>query len=237
LLEATLQTVLWSTLAYFGVGLPLLLPIHLRGLPNIDPACRKTGVGFRLLISPGIVSFWPLLLIRWRHANRSDTSPDARDRGANLTRWHLAAIGLFLVIGPLTAVLALPHRSVPAAENSFPRRARVFPEWIQRGATVGRVFPSIPATVRLGRDIGRRPGLRFQFDEDASIPPTALYWSPDLGEDGNLPKAAIFLGMISGAEIPWVRFSREEMVTTGFWISYSFTDHSMDIYPVSSSRS
>jgi len=35
------------------------------GVQRIDPAAKGSGVGFRLLIFPGSVALWPLLLKRW----------------------------------------------------------------------------------------------------------------------------------------------------------------------------
>jgi len=41
------------------------------GVSRIDPMAKGSGIGFRLLILPGAVAFWPLLLYRWlRRENR-----------------------------------------------------------------------------------------------------------------------------------------------------------------------
>ncbi len=36
-----------------------------RGAEKVDQQARGTGLGFRLLILPGCVAFWPLLFKRW----------------------------------------------------------------------------------------------------------------------------------------------------------------------------
>ena len=35
------------------------------GVSRLDPMAKGTGPGFRLLILPGVATFWPLLLYRW----------------------------------------------------------------------------------------------------------------------------------------------------------------------------
>jgi hypothetical protein len=35
------------------------------GLTRIDHGAKGAGLGFRLLILPGLIALWPLMLIRW----------------------------------------------------------------------------------------------------------------------------------------------------------------------------
>jgi hypothetical protein len=35
------------------------------GVSRLDPMAKGTGLGFRLLILPGVAALWPLLLYRW----------------------------------------------------------------------------------------------------------------------------------------------------------------------------
>jgi hypothetical protein len=35
------------------------------GVGRLDPMAKGAGLGFRLLILPGVVALWPLLLYRW----------------------------------------------------------------------------------------------------------------------------------------------------------------------------
>lgn len=50
---------------YALVGLLVALPFAFLGVQKIDPAAREGTWGFRLLLIPGAVLFWPLLLNRW----------------------------------------------------------------------------------------------------------------------------------------------------------------------------
>jgi hypothetical protein len=60
------------------------VPFVLRGVDKIDPVASGSSWGFRLIILPGVVALWPLLLRRWlsgkpqpteRNAHR-DAAPD-----------------------------------------------------------------------------------------------------------------------------------------------------------------
>ena len=50
---------------YLGCGLMFALPFVLFGVKKIDPHAAHGSWGFRLLIFPGTLVFWPLLLRRW----------------------------------------------------------------------------------------------------------------------------------------------------------------------------
>jgi hypothetical protein len=50
---------------YVLLGIFFAVAFLARGVERLDPNARGTGLGFRLLILPGSVAFWPLLLTRW----------------------------------------------------------------------------------------------------------------------------------------------------------------------------
>jgi hypothetical protein len=50
---------------YSIAGLAFAVPFLWRGVGRIDPAARNGTWGFRVLIVPGVVIFWPLLAARW----------------------------------------------------------------------------------------------------------------------------------------------------------------------------
>jgi len=51
--------------AYVVAGLIFGCAFVLVGVDKLDPAARKAPIGFRLLILPGSIAFWPLLASRW----------------------------------------------------------------------------------------------------------------------------------------------------------------------------
>jgi hypothetical protein len=50
---------------YLALGLVFAIPFVLLGVMRIDPHAAHGSWGFRLLIIPGTMAFWPLLLKRW----------------------------------------------------------------------------------------------------------------------------------------------------------------------------
>jgi hypothetical protein len=75
--------------AYLACGLVFAIPFALVGVRKIDPHAAHGSWGFRLLVIPGTMAFWPLLLRRWatgakepreecnahRHAARKGVAP------------------------------------------------------------------------------------------------------------------------------------------------------------------
>lgn len=52
-------------LAYLACGALFAVPFLARGAAAIDPGAREGSWGFRLIVLPGVVALWPLLLRRW----------------------------------------------------------------------------------------------------------------------------------------------------------------------------
>ena len=52
--------------AYVAAGVVFAAAFVTWGVSRIDPVAREGTWGFRLIILPGVVALWPLLLIRWR---------------------------------------------------------------------------------------------------------------------------------------------------------------------------
>jgi len=59
------RTVLGIAGAYLGIGAIVAVPLVLSGIGRIDPAAKAAPWSFRILVFPGVVAFWPLLLRRW----------------------------------------------------------------------------------------------------------------------------------------------------------------------------
>ncbi len=53
------------TRSFFTFGLIFALPFVMRGAGRIDPVARTGTAGFRILIIPGVIALWPLLMSRW----------------------------------------------------------------------------------------------------------------------------------------------------------------------------
>ena len=50
---------------YAVIGILFAVVFVWRGVGRIDPVAAEGTLGFKLLILPGCVAFWPLLLKRW----------------------------------------------------------------------------------------------------------------------------------------------------------------------------
>ena len=50
--------------AYLALGLVFAVPFALHWAGRLDPVARSGSAGFRLLILPGAMLLWPLLLFR-----------------------------------------------------------------------------------------------------------------------------------------------------------------------------
>ena len=50
---------------YLGFGLIFAIPFVFAGIKSVDSHTTHSSWGFRLLLIPGSMAFWPLLLRRW----------------------------------------------------------------------------------------------------------------------------------------------------------------------------
>ena len=72
------------TLLYAALGALFALPFVFTGVNRIDPGARTANWRFRLLIVPGVVAFWPLLLRRWFLGQPPPTERNAHRKAAQV---------------------------------------------------------------------------------------------------------------------------------------------------------
>jgi hypothetical protein len=53
---------------YLLAGLVFAIPFVIKGVDKIDDGAQGSGWGFRIIIIPGTMVFWPLLLKKWMQA-------------------------------------------------------------------------------------------------------------------------------------------------------------------------
>ena len=51
--------------AYASIGIAFGILFVTAGVQRLDPVAQHAGIGFRLIILPGVAALWPALLIRW----------------------------------------------------------------------------------------------------------------------------------------------------------------------------
>ncbi len=62
--------ILLAIAAYLVAGFVFAVPFVIRGVTRIDEAAVGTGWGFRLIILPGSIIFWPFLLSKWMKSSK-----------------------------------------------------------------------------------------------------------------------------------------------------------------------
>ncbi len=58
-------------LVYLLAGFVFAIFFLAKGITKIDPAVHGSGRGFRLIIIPGTIALWPLLLNKWTKVKTS----------------------------------------------------------------------------------------------------------------------------------------------------------------------
>lgn len=58
------QIIVWLLGIYALLGLLFAPFFVLRGVEQLDPSAQQSTWGFRVLIVPGVMALWPLLLLR-----------------------------------------------------------------------------------------------------------------------------------------------------------------------------
>ncbi len=57
-------------LGYVMAGLVFSIAFASKGVNVIDPASHRGSIWFRLLLVPGSVALWPVLLVKWIKASK-----------------------------------------------------------------------------------------------------------------------------------------------------------------------
>jgi len=70
MLELAAKTFVYALEAYAALGLLFAVAFVAAGMQRLDPGAAGTSVGFRLLMLPGAVALWPMLLCRWLRGQR-----------------------------------------------------------------------------------------------------------------------------------------------------------------------
>ena len=63
-------TILIIVAMYLAAGLIFAIPFVLKGVTQIDEGAIGSKWGFRVIIIPGVMVFWPLLLKKWMKASK-----------------------------------------------------------------------------------------------------------------------------------------------------------------------
>ena len=63
-----IEIILWLVAAYLVCGFVFAIPFVVKGINAVDEGAHGSSTGFRIIIIPGVIIFWPLLLKKWLNA-------------------------------------------------------------------------------------------------------------------------------------------------------------------------
>jgi hypothetical protein len=70
-----LEIILLLVAAYLGAGLLFAIGFLFWGIEKVDEGAAHASIGFRIIILPGLMVFWPVLLKKWLHEHRKTRTP------------------------------------------------------------------------------------------------------------------------------------------------------------------
>ena len=59
------ESILIIVLIYLLLGVLFVIPFLLKGLTKVDEGALGGTMGFKIIIIPGVIVFWPMLLRKW----------------------------------------------------------------------------------------------------------------------------------------------------------------------------
>jgi len=65
MLETFAKTIVYALAVYASSGLVFAVPFVWLGVQRLDSEAQGSGIGFRLLILPGVTAFWPMFVYRY----------------------------------------------------------------------------------------------------------------------------------------------------------------------------
>jgi hypothetical protein len=60
-----LEVILIIALFYLLLGVLFVVPFLIKGLTKVDEEALGGTFGFKIIIIPGVIVFWPVLLKKW----------------------------------------------------------------------------------------------------------------------------------------------------------------------------
>ena len=68
------EAVLIIVSIYPVLGVLFVFPFLVKGLTKVDKGAHGGTIGFKIIIVPGVIVFWPVLLSKWVKANRKPSN-------------------------------------------------------------------------------------------------------------------------------------------------------------------
>ena len=65
-----IEVILIIVLIYLLLGVLFVIPFLLKGLIKVDESAHGGTIGFKIIIIPGVIVFWPVLLNKWMKSGK-----------------------------------------------------------------------------------------------------------------------------------------------------------------------
>lgn len=122
MIETAFAILLKIAAIYAGCGLLFAVLFLVRWCKSFDPSAAGGTWGFRVLIVPGLVALWPLMLAKVLAVRRGGSAQGPAEtpvRAETLRRNHAVAFIVLAILGPLLFAVALIWRA-PRLEDAPP---------------------------------------------------------------------------------------------------------------------
>ena len=60
-----IEIILIIVAVYLLLGVLFVIPFLMKGLNKVDEGAHGSTIGFKIIIIPGVIVFWPVLLSKW----------------------------------------------------------------------------------------------------------------------------------------------------------------------------
>ena len=67
------EIILLIVAVYLLLGVLFVVPFLVKGLTKVDTGAHGGTIGFKIIIIPGVIVFWPVLLSKWLKVNKKKT--------------------------------------------------------------------------------------------------------------------------------------------------------------------
>jgi len=179
---------------YALVGFVVAGWLHLGELPRRDAGAIGGGFWFRVMVTPGIVALWPLMLAR-----PASLDPERTISARTLRTRHRFLVQALAVLLPILVGLAVVARPAPV------RNSVVIPEALRQPEPLALVlredtesFAGHPVLARIRTDAGRAQfQVEIEVREPLAVRRPFLYFAATDGAE-RVGAASTFVGPISG---------------------------------------
>jgi hypothetical protein len=66
------EIILCIVALYLALGFLFMIPFIIKGINKIDEGAHGSSIGFRIIIIPGVIVFWIVLLNKWIKINKKN---------------------------------------------------------------------------------------------------------------------------------------------------------------------